>query len=172
MRANAPAIGAGGAPEPAAKRAREEGTNAKAKRLQTEAAPQQAAAPQQTAAPQRQTAAPQRQAAAAPSAELAPELLEQSAQKARRDGNYALAAALYRKAAAQHAAIKPDPQAAAWDLAHAVECLSAVSQFDEARKVADELSRLYPGEAGATSATRRALRSAQTAPSDSAVPDR
>jgi hypothetical protein len=38
--------------------------------------------------------------------------------------------------------------------------------------VADELARLYPGESGAGSATRRALRSVQTAPTDSAVPER
>jgi len=83
--------------------------------------------------------------------------IEADAQQARHAGNYALAASLYRSAAEMRR-LENDPGAAAWNLAHAVECLSAVAQFDEARRVRDDLAKLYPSEAGALSAARRALR--------------
>ena len=51
-----------------------------------------------------------------------------------------------------------DSSTAAWNLAHAVECLSAAGQFVEARKVRDELVRSYPAEASALAAAARALR--------------
>ena len=90
--------------------------------------------------------------------------IEASAQEARHRGDYVQAASLYRQAAALRQRDK-DPAAAAWNLAHAVECLSAVGQFAEARGVRDDLVRSYPSEAGALSAARRALRE-----SDSTVP--
>jgi tetratricopeptide (TPR) repeat protein len=83
--------------------------------------------------------------------------IESNAQQARHAGNYLLAAALYRNAAEMRQR-ENDAGTAAWDLAHAVECLSAVGQFDEARRVRDELLRLYPSELTALSAARRALR--------------
>jgi tetratricopeptide (TPR) repeat protein len=87
----------------------------------------------------------------------APSVVEANAQQARHAGNYALAASLYRNAADLRQR-DGDGGGAAWDLAHAVECLSAVGQFDEARRVRDELARLYPSETTALSAARRALR--------------
>jgi tetratricopeptide (TPR) repeat protein len=83
--------------------------------------------------------------------------VEASAQQARHAGNYALAASLYRNAADLRQRAK-DVGGAAWNLAHAVECLSAAGQFDEARRVRDELARTYPSETTALSAARRALR--------------
>jgi len=82
---------------------------------------------------------------------------ESSAQQARHTGNYVLAADLYRRAAEARRQ-QNDPGSAAWNLAHAVECLSAVARFEEARQVRDELARTYPSEATALSAARRALR--------------
>jgi hypothetical protein len=87
----------------------------------------------------------------------APSAVEANAQQARHAGNYPLAASLYRNAADLRQRDN-DAGGAAWDLAHAVECLSAVGQFDEARRVRDELARLYPSETTALSAARRALR--------------
>src|SRR6266403_1702381 len=87
----------------------------------------------------------------------APSALEANAQQARHAGNYALAASLYRNAAELRQRDN-DAGGAAWNLAHAVECLSAVGQFDEARRVRDELARVYPSETTALSAARRALR--------------
>src|SRR6267378_4576984 len=87
----------------------------------------------------------------------APSAVEANAQQARHAGNYPLAASLYRNAADLRQRDN-DAGGAAWDLAHAVECLSAAGQFDEARRVRDELARLYPSETTALSAARRALR--------------
>ena len=101
----------------------------------------------------RQTAAP------APGASAS----EAKAQEARHSGNYLLAASLYRDAAAMRSR-DGDPGAAAWDLAHAVECLSAVARFDEAKEVRDELARLYPSETTALAAARRALRAVDPSP--------
>ena len=83
--------------------------------------------------------------------------VEANAQQARHAGNYTLAASLYRNAAELRQR-ENDAGGAAWNLAHAVECLSAIGQFDEARRVRDELARMYPSEATALSAARRALR--------------
>jgi hypothetical protein len=83
--------------------------------------------------------------------------METNAQQARHAGNYPLAASLYRNAADLRQNDN-DPAAAAWNLAHAVECLAAVGQFDEARQVRDELGRRYPAETIPLSAARRALR--------------
>ncbi len=105
--------------------------------------------------------APAAEAGASPSRAANPEVeapadLEASAQQARHGGNYPLAAGLYRKAAAlRHTA---DPATAAWDLAHAVECLAAAGLFDEARQVRQELSQLHPSQVTALAAARRALR--------------
>jgi hypothetical protein len=88
---------------------------------------------------------------------------EAKAQEARHSGNYLLAASLYRDAAAMRSR-DGDPAAAAWDLAHAVECLSAVARFDEAKEVRDELARLYPSETTALAAARRALRTVDPPP--------
>lgn len=99
------------------------------------------------------------QSTASPAAESAPEVspaeLERRAGAARRSGYYPLAAELYRKAAQGRT---DDAPSAAWDLAHAVECLSAAGSFAEARAVRDELKQRYPAESGASSAARRALR--------------
>jgi hypothetical protein len=81
--------------------------------------------------------------------------LEQKAGSARRGGDYALAARLYREAADARSA---DASLAAWDLAHAVECLSAAGSFEEARTIRDVLERAYPSETSAFAAARRALR--------------
>jgi hypothetical protein len=83
--------------------------------------------------------------------------MEAEAQQARHSANYLQAASLYRDAATLRRR-ENDPTAAAWNLAHAVECLAAVGRFDEARQVRDELSRLFPAESGPLSAARRALR--------------
>ena len=83
--------------------------------------------------------------------------VEANAQQARHAGNYRVAAQLYRDAAAMRQR-ENDSSTAAWNLAHAVECLSAAGQFVEARKVRDELVRSYPAEASALAAAARALR--------------
>ncbi len=82
--------------------------------------------------------------------------LEARAQQARHSGDYALAASLYRSAAGLRG--RDDESTAAWDLAHAVECLSAAGRFDEAKAVRDELARLHPAQTAALSAARRAVR--------------
>jgi Putative zinc-finger len=84
--------------------------------------------------------------------------LEAGAQRARHAGNYPLAAGLYRKAAALRRDAGNDPATAAWDLAHAVECLAAGGLFEEARQVGQDLSKLHPSEVDARAAARRALR--------------
>jgi hypothetical protein len=95
------------------------------------------------------------EAAAAAPRPANPGDLERRAEAARHGGNYALAAGLYREAATGR---ESDSSAAAWDLAHAVECLAAGGSFDEARKVRDQLGTSYPAEANAFAAARRALR--------------
>jgi len=90
-------------------------------------------------------------------ASLGAPTVEANAQQARHAGNYLAAASLYREAAAMRQRGN-DSSTAAWNLAHAVECLSAAGQFDEARKVRDELVRLHPSETTALSAAARALR--------------
>lgn len=102
-----------------------------------------------------------RQAPAAPleSAKAAVEVLtapqyEQKAQEARRSGDYVLAASLYRRAAALR---RDDDATAAWDLAHAVECLSAAGYGDEAIQVRDQLKTSYASETSAFNAAQRSL---------------
>ncbi len=111
-------------------------------------------------------AAPAPDSESAAEAGLSPVAIEDAARKSRREANYALAAAQYRKAA-QLRRLGPDPSTAAWDLAHAVECLSAISQWNEARGVRQELLRLYPAEQSAAAAAARALRPAEIAPPSS-----
>jgi hypothetical protein len=123
-------------------------------------------APAPAAAPRAVASASAPEKAAAPS----PEALEDAARKSRREANYALAAAQYRKAA-QLRQGGADLSTAAWDLAHAIECLSAISQWDEARRVRRELQQLYPTEQSAASAAARALRPAELAPSGDAIID-
>jgi pentatricopeptide repeat protein len=82
--------------------------------------------------------------------------VEADAQQARHAGNYLVAASLYRNAAAMRQRGN-DSSTAAWNLAHAIECLSAAGQFDEARKVRDEMIRSYPSETTAIAAAARAL---------------
>jgi hypothetical protein len=85
-----------------------------------------------------------------------PSTLEARAQQDRHSGNYRRAAALYRQAAALRR--DADPSAAAWDLAHAVECLAAEGQFEEANKVRAELTGQFPSQNEPQVAARRALR--------------
>jgi putative zinc finger protein len=84
--------------------------------------------------------------------------IERQAEEARHSGDYARAAALYREAATTLGSAGPSGARAAWDLAHAVECLAALGRFDEAKQVRAQLQQLYPSESSAFSAARRALR--------------
>jgi hypothetical protein len=89
-------------------------------------------------------------------ADLDPDRLEESAGDARREGSYARAAELYQLASGIRRA-KNDSSRAAWDLAHAVECLAAGSKLGEASDVRGELMRSYPSEEGPLRAADRAL---------------
>lgn len=111
-----------------------------------------------TAAEPGPVAAAPRREAISPQAEAAPSDLERQAQEARLGGDRASAAGLYRKAARLRQAAGETSSEGAWDLAHAIECLAAIGQFDEARRVRAELSQLYPSEKAAWSAAGRALR--------------
>jgi tetratricopeptide (TPR) repeat protein len=95
--------------------------------------------------------------------QVTPASLEAGAQDARHAANYLKAASLYREAATLRRR-ENDPSAAAWNLAHAVECLAAIGRFDEARQVRDELVRLFPAETGPQSAARRVLREVEPPP--------
>ena len=101
-----------------------------------------------------------------------PDALEQRARDARHAGDYGEAAALYRRAADMHRARGATGDLAAWDLAHAVECLAAAGQFDEAFRVRDQLSASYPSEQTAQAAAGRVLRTVEppAAKSRRAVP--
>ena len=119
---------------------------------------QAAPAPEDRPAAQSKGEARMKAVAAAPAAAaMGPAEIEAKAQQARHAGNYVLAASLYRQAADLRRQ-NDDRSSAAWNLAHAVECLSAAARFDEARQVREELSRLYPAETTALSAAHRALR--------------
>ena len=85
-----------------------------------------------------------------------PDRLEESAGEARRSGQYARAAELYQLAAGARRSAN-DSSRAAWDLAHAVECLAAASKITEAGGVRAELLRSYPSEEGPRHAADRAL---------------
>jgi hypothetical protein len=89
-------------------------------------------------------------------ADLDPDRLEESAGDARREGSYARAAELYQLASGIRRA-KNDSSRAAWDLAHAVECLAASSKLGEASDVRGTLMRSYPSEEGPLRAADRAL---------------
>jgi len=93
--------------------------------------------------------------AEAPS-DLDPDRLEESAGAARRAGSYSRAAELYQLASGLRRA-NNDASRAAWDLAHAVECLAAASKIHEAGDVRAELMRVYPSEEGPLRAANRAL---------------
>ncbi|MFL5393261.1 MAG: hypothetical protein ACJ79G_10530, partial [Myxococcales bacterium] len=85
-----------------------------------------------------------------------PDRLEVSAGEARRSGQYARAAELYQLAAGARRSANDSPRAA-WDLAHAVECLAAASKLTEAGGIRAELLRSYPSEEGPRHAADRAL---------------
>ena len=118
-------------------------------------------APPAPASPAKMATAARVSKAAVPTPED-PADLEHRAEAARHEGNYALAAGLYREAATGH---NYNSGAAAWDLAHAVECLAAGGSFEEARKVRDQLGKLFPTEINAFAAARRALREVDATPS-------
>jgi anti-sigma factor RsiW len=82
--------------------------------------------------------------------------METSAETSRRAGRYEAAAQLYRDAAAARRS-SGDATRAAWNLAHAVECLAAASRLDEATRVRDDLLRDFPREEGPRRAADRAL---------------
>jgi len=97
------------------------------------------------------------QLAAAQPAPANPDQLEDQASAARRRGDYARAAALYRDASALRR--QSEPARAAWDMAHAVECLAAGGQVDEAVAARKELLRVFPDHSGPKAAADSALRS-------------
>ncbi|HWE25076.1 MAG TPA: hypothetical protein VG496_14145, partial [Myxococcales bacterium] len=96
--------------------------------------------------------------------------LEGDATVARRAGDYARAAALYREAAATRK--DSDPQVAAWDLAHAVECLAAGGNVSEAIAVRAELLRSFPDQSGPRAAANAALRSVPLPPDADSTPSK
>ena len=49
--------------------------------------------------------------------------------------------------------------AAAWDVAHAIECYAADARFDDARRLYEDLLITYPGASGPQAAAQKALRS-------------
>lgn len=108
-------------------------------------------------------AARQESAVAQAAVDERPEAVEERARDARHAGDYAEAAALYRRAAQLHRQRGAVASLAAWDLAHAVECLAASGQFEEARKVRDDLSAVYPAEETARTAAARVLRTVEPA---------
>ncbi|HEX9604315.1 MAG TPA: hypothetical protein VF973_11235, partial [Myxococcales bacterium] len=97
------------------------------------------------------------QVAASPPAPANPDQVEDQASAARRRGDYARAAALYREASALRR--QSEPARAAWDMAHAVECLAAGGQVNEAVAVRKELVRTFPDHSGPKAAADSALRS-------------
>ena len=103
-------------------------------------------------------------AAMAKAAPATPDQLEDQASAARRRGDYARAASLYREASALR--MQSEPARAAWDIAHAVECLAAGGQVDEAVAVRKELLRRFPDHAGPKAAADSALRSMRLPPDD------
>ena len=118
-----------------------------------------AAGPSAASSPDR--AAEGKLAAAPKAAAQDPDRLENQAGEARRRGDYARAAALYQDASALRK--ESDPARAAWNLAHAVECLAAGGQVREAIAARRELFRAFPGQAGQQAAADRALRAVQPA---------
>jgi hypothetical protein len=154
LRAGNASAGAGAANQPA-KDALDRGA-AQQKEVQFAPPPPPASPPRAEAPAEPAPAAPaSRAAVAAKAAPPEPGALETRAESARHAGNYALAAGLYRQAADSRG---EDPSTAAWDLAHAVECLAAAGSFDEAKSVRDQLTRSYPEQKSAAAAAARALR--------------
>jgi len=82
--------------------------------------------------------------------------IEDDASAARRAGDYARAAALYKQAAALRT--EATPARAAWDMAHAVECLAAGGNVAEAIETRKELLRAFPDQQGPRAAADSALR--------------
>src|SRR5438067_2647494 len=82
--------------------------------------------------------------------------IEDDASAARRAGDYARAAALYKHAAALRT--EATPARAAWDMAHAVECLAAGGNVAEAVETRKELRRAFPDQQGPRAAADSALR--------------
>jgi len=97
-----------------------------------------------------------------------PDQLEDQASAARRRGEYVRAASLYRQASAQRR--QADPGRAAWDMAHAVECLAAGGQVDDAISARKELLRTFPDHAGPRAAADSALRSVRLPPDEEKAP--
>jgi len=83
--------------------------------------------------------------------------VEEDASAARRAGDYARAAVLYKDAAAMRKDSTPDR--AAWDMAHAVECLAAGGNVPDAIAARKELLRTFPDQQGPRAAADAALRS-------------
>jgi hypothetical protein len=173
-RSNVVAVGKGLSGGMAAASGKERTAPAQAQEEQAVAARQSAAAPAAQALSAPAAAPPaalaesrEMKAAAATPPKAAG--IEASAQQARHAANYVLAASLYRSAAGARQE-EGDAAAAAWNLAHAVECLAAAGRFDEARQVREELTRLHPSETTAIAAARRALREVE--PPDPAPADK
>jgi hypothetical protein len=101
------------------------------------------------------------------SAQANPDQLEDQASASRRGGDYARAAALYREASALRREL--EPARAAWDMAHAVECLAAGGQVDQAVAARRELLRAFPDHSGPKAAADSALRSVRL-PADEEKP--
>ena len=94
--------------------------------------------------------------------------VEDDASAARRAGDYARAAALYKQAAALRS--QAAPPRAAWDMAHAVECLAAGGNVPEAIEARKELLRRFPDQQGPRAAADSALRTVPLPPDQSTVP--
>ena len=97
-----------------------------------------------------------------------PEQLEDDASAARRAGDYARAAALYKQAAALRTSASPAQ--AAWDMAHAVECLAAGGNVADAIETRQELLRSFPQQRGPRAAADSALRAVPLPPDRDAAP--
>jgi len=122
-------------------------------------APGSAASP-----PERAVEAPLVSAPLLEEAPANPDGLEDQAGAARRRGDYARAAALYREASALRK--QAEPARAAWDMAHAVECLAAGGRVDEAVAARKELLRSFPDQSGPRAAADSALRSVRLPPDE------
>jgi len=94
--------------------------------------------------------------------------LEEEASTARRRGDYVRAGSLYRDASALRKA--SEPARAAWDLAHAVECLAAGGLIAEAVASRKDLVASFPDQTGPRAAADSALRSVPLPPDEDKVP--
>jgi hypothetical protein len=109
-------------------------------------------------APQPLRAAPSAPGAVAGQMAADADSMETAAETSRRAGRYEAAAQLYRDAAAARRS-SGEATRAAWNLAHAVECLAAASRLGEAARVREDLLRDFPGEDAPRRAADRALAS-------------